>query len=156
MQVNTYITVDECLLLSCWAWIYLLFSKHCRSRSASFLANQDPHCFHLCLWIHAVCLGEIYYISLFRRLFPKRCIFPKKCITHLCMHAPQPTIYGYGRNVHLLHFTWQECPWPKCRGPNPLGWNVCGLNVLHLAQWVPGQIYNKHKLFYSLPASGFL
>ena len=44
------------------------------------------------------------------------------------MHTPQPTIYGYGRNVHLWHF-----PRLKCLGRNVLGQNVRNpLNVLHL------------------------
>ena len=42
------------------------------------------------------------------------------------MHTPQPTIYGYDRNVYLWNF-----PWPKCPGLNVLGRNVRGRNVLH-------------------------
>ena len=47
------------------------------------------------------------------------------------MHTPQPTIYGFGRNVHLWHFPWPKHPWPKCPGRNVLGRNVHGRNVLH-------------------------
>ena len=57
--------------------------------------------------------------------------FPKKCITNLCMHKPLPTVYGYGRNVHLWHFPWPKRPWPKCPGRNVLGRNIRGRNVLH-------------------------
>ena len=49
----------------------------------------------------------------------------------LCMHTPQPTIYGFGRNVHLWHFPWPKRPWPKCSGRNVRGRNVRGRNVLH-------------------------
>ena len=58
-------------------------------------------------------LGEIWYIRLFRQ------VFPKICIKHLCMHAPQPTIYSYGRNAPFVFFSW-----PKCPGRNTLGRNV--------------------------------
>ena len=47
------------------------------------------------------------------------------------MHTPQPTIYGFGRNVHLWHFPWPKRPWPKCPGRNVLGRSVRGRNVLH-------------------------
>ena len=47
------------------------------------------------------------------------------------MHTSQPTIYGYGRNVHLWHFPWPKRPWPKCPGRNVLCRNVRGRNVLH-------------------------
>ena len=40
----------------------------------------------------------------------------KQCTTNLCMYKTQPTIYGYGRNVHLWHF-----PWPKCLRRNVAG-----------------------------------
>ena len=52
--------------------------------------------------------------------------FLLKGITHLCMHTPQPTIYGFGRNVHLWHFPWLKRLWPKCPGRNVLGRNVRG------------------------------
>ena len=51
---------------------------------------------------------------------------------HTFMHVhTQPTIYGFGRNVHLWHFPWPKRPWPKCPGRNVLGRNVRGRNVLH-------------------------
>ena len=60
-----------------------------------------------------------------------------KCITHLCLHALQPTIYDYGQSVRLWHFLWPKRPWPKCPGRNVLGRNVRGRNVLHsLKAWV--------------------
>ena len=37
------------------------------------------------------------------------------------MHTPRPTIYGFGRSVHLWHFLWPKCP----------GRNIRGRNVLH-------------------------
>ena len=80
-----YITIDECLLLSCCAWVYLFSSKHCRSRSASFLPDQDPHCFlsllvNTCSFITDKKFGR-NYIRLFSQLFPQ------KCIKHLCKHT---------------------------------------------------------------------
>ena len=47
------------------------------------------------------------------------------------MHKPLPTVYGYGRKVHLWHFPWPKRPWPKCPGRNVLGRNIRGRNVLH-------------------------
>ena len=58
-------------------------------------------------------LGEIWYIRLFRQ------VFPKICIKHLCMHAPQPIIYSYGQNAPFVFFFVAEMsgskhPRPKC------------------------------------------
>ena len=49
-------------------------------------------------------------------------------LIYACTH-PKPKIYGYGRNVHLRHFSRPKCPWPKCPGRNVLGRNVRGRNV---------------------------
>ena len=65
------------------------------------------------------------------------------------MHTPQPTIYGYGRNVHLWHFPWPKRPKPKCPGRNVLGRNVRGRNVLHSSDYprtpqdTTGSLYGK-------------
>ena len=49
-------------------------------------------------------------------------------IVHACSRPP-PTIYCYGRNIHLWHYPWPKCPWPKFPGQNILGQNVRGRNV---------------------------
>ena len=49
---------------------------------------------------------------------------------YVCTHAYSrppplpPTIYCYGRNVHLWHYQWPKCPWPKCPRRNVRGRNV--------------------------------
>ena len=47
------------------------------------------------------------------------------------MHTPQPTIYGYGRNVYLWHFPGLKSLWPKCPGQNVRGRNVLHSGILH-------------------------
>ena len=103
--------------------MFLNFFKLFRSFFDLFLIFFSMFCLSI------LCLFYIFaflcFVLLCFVIDPYDC--PKKCITDLCMHTPQPTIYGYGQKVHLRHF-----PWPKCPGLNVLGRNIRSpFNVLH-------------------------
>ena len=67
------------------------------------------------------------------------------------MHAhTQPTINGFGRNVHLWHF-----PWPKRPGRNVLGRNVRGRNVRAPSQLILSTLSSKEGIEF-IPGSVFI
>ena len=134
-----YITIDGCLLLACWAWIYLFLQNS---------ADPDQPAPYL-IRTQTVFISACKYMALNKHLkFGRNIVYMYMIIQtimslemhHSFMQVQTPTtIYGFGRNVHLWHFPWPKCPWPKCPGGNVLGWNVRGRNVLH--SW--GQLAGK-------------